>query len=229
MTAKKDEKPPHLFKFKDNFHELFNDWTFYYLIPNRLNSKTPNWNSYLKKLHDFGTFEDFWAIINSIEPAGQLQKGCRYYIFKKDIRPLWEDEKNTGGREISIQYNLPPEPKGKHFHNNQPTPHYAEYLKKLEPIQTMAQEKWIELSVAILCNKSNYFVHNEFINGIEFNVRAKAIKVGIWTKPVTEEQFEQIKNDLIKILKFGDHPDQEEFWTEVIMLEKEKEAMRQKK
>ncbi|KAK8883439.1 hypothetical protein M9Y10_046089 [Tritrichomonas musculus] len=219
--SNKEERAPHLIKIQnDEYHPLFYDWTFYYLIPNRMNSTNNDWNSYLKKLHDFSTFEDFWAILNSIEPSSKLQKGCRYYVFKKPIQPLWEDPGNTGGHEISIHY---------HFSQIKPDQKSIRTFQNSNnisnEIHNKAQEKWKKLIIAVLCNKDEYFHAKELINGIEFTCRANAIKVGIWTKPTTEEQFESLKNDLLNILEYNEK--EEEFKTEVIAIEKEKDETRQ--
>lgn len=220
MLNSNKEKPPHLIHIKNGeYHQLHCDWSFYYLIPNKINSSNKNWNSYLKKLHDFNTFEDFWAIINSIEPASKLQKGCRYYIFKKSIQPLWEDAENTGGREISVQYRLP------QIKQDQKNRHSSPDLINIsKEIHTKAQEKWKKLVIAVLCNKEEYFHEKDFINGIEFNCRANAIKVGIWTKPIKEMQYESLKMNLLNILEYNENED-EIFKTEVIALEEDREEV----
>lgn len=214
MSSSNKEKAPHIIKLKkDEYHQLYCDWTFYYLIPNKINSQNKNWDSYLKKLHDFSTFEDFWAIVNSIEAPSELQKGCRYYIFKKNIQPLWEDQQNTGGREISIQYHFP----------RRSTP---EFFNLLKGVHAKSHQKWIKLVTAVLSNSEEYFHEKESINGVEFTCRANAIKVGIWTKPIAEKQYESLRVDLLKLLEFNE-TENEEYKTEVITLEEEKEEMHQ--
>ncbi|OHT03016.1 Eukaryotic initiation factor 4E family protein [Tritrichomonas foetus] len=184
------------------FHQLNSNWTFYYLIPNRLNAeRTVNWKTYLKILHDFNTFEDFWAIVDSIEPPSRLQKGCRYYIFKKGIEPLWEDPKNNGGKEISIEYRLPSftnnkDKRGKNNHEQ------IEKIQQQKEIMKKCQDKWIDLCMAVFCNHPNYFKATDKINGIEYNCRAGIIKVGIWTKQIDEKDFTSIKDDLHRVMEY---------------------------
>lgn len=84
-------------------HELADHWTFWYLIP-KLDYSTTDWSSFLKELLSFKTFEDFWGILNSINRPSTLVTGCRYYIFKKGIRPLWEDEHNSNGFQVTTSY-----------------------------------------------------------------------------------------------------------------------------
>ena len=222
MSSSNKERAQHIIKIKnEDYHQLYCDWTFYYLIPNKIDSTNKNWNSYLKKLHDFSTFEDFWAIVNSVEQPSNLKKGCRYYIFKKNIQPLWEDQQNTGGRDISRQYQLPQFRQDSK--NRQPKP---ESNQPSNEILIKAQEKWKKLVIAVLCNRDEYFHEKDLINGVEFTCRANAIKVGIWTKPITEQQFESLKTDLLSILEYNE-AENEQFKTELITVEEEKESIHQ--
>lgn len=178
---------PHLIKVKDiDFHDLKDKWTFYYLIPNRQNSQNKEWKNFLRKFFDFQTFEDYWAIINTIDSASQLQKGCRYYIFKNDITPLWEDEKNFKGIEIFSEYPASNQ-KG---HNKK---------MKFQSQQEKCEEDWIKLTSTIL---GNTFKYGDCVNGIEFNCRGAIYKVGIWANSsVTHEKLAEIKAELKKFLK----------------------------
>lgn len=197
------EKTPTLLKSKDiQFHNLQENWTFYYLIPARANvGKDANWQDYLKPLHQFHTFEDFWAIIASIEPAAKLQKGCRYYIFKNDIQPLWENEKNLGGKEISLEFKLPAFPKndkGRRNKNDAQNPYQAQ-----RAVQEQCETKWINLCTKVLCNNTQYFRNVDKINGTEYNFRSGVIKVGIWTSQITDEEFQALEEDLHQALDYN--------------------------
>ena len=202
MSTSNDDKLTNLLKKNiPDLHTMKHEWTFYYLIPAKYNAdKNADWKNYLNVLYDFNTFEVFWAIIASIEPAWKLQKGCRYYIFKKDkdnkrIEPLWEDPNNEGGKEISIEY--------RHPQKSQDSKQRGDLIK----LQKSCEDKWIQLCTSVFCNNTEYFKNIEKINGIEFNIRAQIIKVGIWTERVTDEEFEQLKKDLHKIMGFTG-PDQ---------------------
>lgn len=44
-------------------------------------------------------FGDFFSLYNHISPASELRQGSDFSLFKKGIRPMWEDEANKrGGR-----------------------------------------------------------------------------------------------------------------------------------
>lgn len=41
----------------------------------------------------------FFSLYNHISPASELRQGSDFSLFKKGIRPMWEDEANKrGGR-----------------------------------------------------------------------------------------------------------------------------------
>ena len=46
---------------------------------------------------NFDTVEDFWSLYNHIEVASKLQIGSDYSLFKKGIKPMWEDPHNKDG------------------------------------------------------------------------------------------------------------------------------------
>lgn len=52
-----------------------------------------------KEIASFDTVEDFWSLYNHIKVASSLHQGCDYSLFKRGIRPMWEDDANKcGGR-----------------------------------------------------------------------------------------------------------------------------------
>lgn len=147
-------------------HELKDTWVFWYLIPNL--SKSEDWSNYLKQVGEFHSVEDFWGIMNSVDRPMTLVTGCRYYIFKKGVKPLWEDEGNKDGYQIFCPC---------------PVEAGAEGRK-------IAQEKWEDLAASVL---GAGFTGYEYINGVEFNCRKRATNVGIWTKEMDSETLERVK------------------------------------
>lgn len=150
-------------------------WVFWYLIPNR-SGQANNWGEYLHPLHSFTSIEGFQRILNSVEHPGKLLKGCRYYMFKDNIKPLWEDQQLQSARQILIEMEKTPQ--------NGPE----------------IEEKWIELSIDAL---SGQFNDLDTIVGIEINSRVSSWKVAIWVVlpcPVLEE----IKQRLQLIFPNGD-------------------------
>ena len=158
--------PTHILELPDmEHHELLHTWTYWYLIPNRVGAKSTNWDDFLKALHSFHSIEDFWAIFNSIDPPYKLPKGCRYYIFKEGIKPVWEDPKNDGGFDISIEYDV----------------------SRIQDVQ----QKWITIVTGAL---GNTMPHCQYINGVEFNNKGQKVKIGYWLSKAPDFVTKEIVN-----------------------------------
>lgn len=146
-----------------------------------------NWQDFLKELHDFQTFEDFYAILNTIDPASGLPKGCRYYVFRRGVKPLWEDDGNLNGKEIFAQYPSDP-------------PKNAKPVSKAHAEE--AERRWRDLTLAVIANPRGepQLRHQVKINGVEYNCRGNVVKVGIWTAPLEGSEFKDIEEDVRVIL-----------------------------
>lgn len=78
-------------------HPLQNEWTLWYLE----NDRNKTWEEMLNEITSFDTVEDFWSLYNHIRFASDLKQGNDYSLFKKNIRPMWEDDANKrGGRWV---------------------------------------------------------------------------------------------------------------------------------
>lgn len=74
-------------------HPLDTAWTLWYFK----NDRDRDWEQNQREVASFDTVEDFWAIINNIEVPSNLAHGCDYSLFRKGIRPMWEDNANKNG------------------------------------------------------------------------------------------------------------------------------------
>lgn len=78
-------------------HPLQNQWTLWYLE----NDRSKSWEDMQNEITSFDTVEDFWSLYNHIRVASELKQGNDYSLFKKNIRPMWEDAANKrGGRWV---------------------------------------------------------------------------------------------------------------------------------
>ena len=57
----------------------------------------------VKKIADFDTIEDFWSIFQHLRKPDSCIPGIEYFMFKEQIKPLWEDENNKNGGRFSIK------------------------------------------------------------------------------------------------------------------------------
>jgi translation initiation factor 4E len=78
-------------------HTLRYSWVFWFRPPI---SKSNGYLEYEKTLHamaGFSTAEDFFTIYRHLKRPSTLPLVSDYHIFKKGIRPVWEDEENKRG------------------------------------------------------------------------------------------------------------------------------------
>lgn len=74
-----------------------NGWVFWFRPPIQ---KSNGYLEYEKTLHamaGFDTVEDFFTIYKHLKRPSTLPLVSDYHIFKKGIRPVWEDEENKKG------------------------------------------------------------------------------------------------------------------------------------
>ena len=92
---------------KTSLEEKF---TFWYRIseeanllqPKQLLNKT-EYETQVKKIAEFETIEDFWAIFQHLRKPDSCKPGIEFQMFKSHIKPMWEDEYNKQGGKISIK------------------------------------------------------------------------------------------------------------------------------
>jgi len=78
-------------------HPLRNSWVFWFRPPI---SKANGFIEYEKTLHPIATVETvehFFAIYQHLKRPSALPLVSDYHLFKKGIRPIWEDEENKKG------------------------------------------------------------------------------------------------------------------------------------
>jgi translation initiation factor 4E len=79
-------------------HLLENSWVIWY-DSRKLHQQgsQDDWFANLQTVAVFNTVEDFWRTYNHIKRPSDLENGSNYHLFKKGIKPMWEDERNRNG------------------------------------------------------------------------------------------------------------------------------------
>lgn len=80
-------------------HPLHSQWTLWYLH----NDRQKSWEDMQNRITAFETVEDFWSLYNHIRVASEIGGGNDYSLFKRNIRPMWEDKQNKSGGRWLIQ------------------------------------------------------------------------------------------------------------------------------
>jgi len=129
-------------------HKLQHSWTFWFFR----NTRTLSWEQNQTKMATVETIEDFWMMINSLQPASQLPNGCDYSVFRSGIFPDWEDFQNMlGGRWIVRDQD-----------------------------KTKMDSNWLELLFLLVGEHAED--QAGLINGAVVNVRNKGNKLAVWLR-----------------------------------------------
>ncbi|XP_071455670.1 eukaryotic translation initiation factor 4E-like [Hetaerina americana] len=152
-------------------HPLQNIWTLWFYE----NDRSKSWEDNQREITSFDTVEDFWGLYNNIKAASDLRVGCDYSLFKKGIRPMWEDDANKrGGR----------------------------WLVNLEKKRNELTNIWLEV---LLCMIGEAFDEcSDEVCGAVLNVRSKLDKIGLWTANYSNDtSVKEIGRKLKERLRIG--------------------------
>jgi len=88
-------------------HPLENEWTFWYDRRmgggTRVKGERERYENNLKPIGHFASVEDFWRHYNYMVKPSDLENNANYHLFKKGVKPLWEDPVNSKGGKWIIQ------------------------------------------------------------------------------------------------------------------------------
>jgi translation initiation factor 4E len=147
----------------------------WYIVPDRYAIKPSEWNDYLHVMSTFDTVHDMWATLNAAGRATQLPKGSRFYVFKKGVKPLWEDRQNEGGRLISIEHSIGNARKAK------------------------IADRWIDVVLAVL---GESMARSDLVNGVEFTVRKETYNICLWTCPCDDAAALVIQQEVARLVNW---------------------------
>uniref|UniRef100_A0A1B0FDF9 eIF-4F 25 kDa subunit n=1 Tax=Glossina morsitans morsitans TaxID=37546 RepID=A0A1B0FDF9_GLOMM len=154
-------------------HPLQNTWTLWYLE----NDRTKSWEDMQNEIMSFDTVEDFWSLYNHIKPPSDIKIGCDYSLFKKGIRPMWEDAANKKGGRWVITLNRSP--------------------------KAEVDNLWLDV---LLCLIGETFEHSDQVCGAVVNIRNKNNKISIWTANGDKKEAAlEIGHKLRDVLCLGRH------------------------
>ncbi|KAF2877154.1 translation initiation factor eIF 4e-like domain-containing protein [Massariosphaeria phaeospora] len=171
-----------VFHDAENFnvkHPLMNTWTLWFTKPP--SGKGDNWAELLKEVISFDSVEEFWGIYNNITPTSDLALKSDYHLFKKGVRPEWEDPQNKHGGKWAFQFK--------------------------DKKQVNIDALWLHVMLAAIGENLEDEEDKE-VMGVVVNVRRGFYRIGLWTRTVGKalpgekgRSFEQGKEVLQKIGK----------------------------
>ena len=148
--------------------KLQNKFVFWYHIINT--SYDQDYKAQIKKLAQFETLEDFWAIFQYLKKPDDCKQPIEFQLFKEGIAPMWEDENNKNGGRIALKLR-------KEFSNL----------------------VWEELVFAFIGGYFAKEIKDE-INGLVINCKKDFNTLQIWTKSFSDEVTSGIEKNIREIL-----------------------------
>ena len=129
-----------------------------------MNKKNARQNEYvLHEVYTFGTVEDFWRMYNHTYTISEVISNTDYLIFKKGIRPEWEDPANREGGKWVV--TLPIE----------------------DDMEEEVDKAWLQLLLHVT---GGMFEKKErdMINGMIFSIRDKHLRISLWCNSSTDKE-----------------------------------------
>jgi translation initiation factor 4E len=125
----------------------------------------------LTVIGDFDTVESFCRYFNWLKSPSKLEKNSNYHLFKKGIKPMWEDEANAnGGKWVLTMKNNP----------------------------QLLDRCWNWLAMALVGEDMD---EGDEICGAVVSLRSKVDRIQLWTRSKEDvERINGIGRKMVKIL-----------------------------
>lgn len=143
----------------NSYHKLSNTWVLWFHDP-----CDTEWglDSY-QNIFEFDTIEHFWSLFNNLDK--NLVTQGMFFIMKKNIVPLWEDEKNENGGCWSYRIQ-----------------------------KRNSYEAWLNLAMALCGNHLTDQEDSDMINGISISPKKSFCIIKIWNNDSKKNNINIIKN-----------------------------------
>lgn len=77
-------------------YRLASEWSVWYDKPAQKKQSRTDYNSSMKHIYQFDSVKAFWGLYNHLN-LDKMPVGANLRIFKSNIQPTWEDDKNREG------------------------------------------------------------------------------------------------------------------------------------
>jgi len=146
-------------------HLLHNEWTLWYDSRNETNKARPAtaavWGASVREVLSFNSVEDFWGLFNNLVEPSRLSVRSNYHLFKKGVRPAWEDEANAKGGSWVVEF--PPRVDSELFN-----------------------KAWLNTVLAMV---GETFTDADDVNGLVASLRKPGNRLSLWTKSAANREM----------------------------------------
>ena len=144
---------------------------YIYQNPPKTKLDKSEYENQIKKIAEFETIEDFWAIFQHLRKPDSCRPGIEFQLFRYGVKPIWEDDNNKNGGKVTIK------------------------LRK--DFTTII---WEEMIFSLIGDVLPESIKNE-INGIVVASRKDFNKLQIWFKNWSEEKNNIIEEHIRDLLQ----------------------------
>lgn len=160
---------------------LQHEWVFWYL---GVCPEQTDYENHVKELAEVNSIQTFWSCFNHLPLA--LPEKQSLHLFKKSIKPLWEDPANMYGGELTFRVAKC---------------HSAEFIKEV---------------LLLLIGEALPTSEDDEICGVSFSSRHSSDLVAIWNRNgIAEGSIEQIKQAILQSLPTGIVPQENQIYYKV--------------
>ncbi|KAJ2762455.1 eukaryotic translation initiation factor 4E [Coemansia nantahalensis] len=152
-------------------HKLNSEWTLWFDNQSG-KASAATWTDNLKPIVTIGTVEEFWGVYNTVAIATDLPNRSNLHLFRKGIKPMWEDSANSEGGKWGILLQ--------------------------RSIGEKANEHWLHTLLACI---GETFEASSDVCGVVFSNRKNCFRIAIWTRnAANRDACESIGRHLKKVL-----------------------------
>ena len=76
---------------------------YIYQNPPKTKLDKSEYENQIKKIAEFETIEDFWAIFQHLRKPDSCRPGIEFQLFRFGVKPIWEDDNNKNGGKVTIK------------------------------------------------------------------------------------------------------------------------------
>lgn len=169
-------------------HPLQNAWTLYYdLQRHHGQSSSDQYEATLKCVGQFTSLESFFDTFSTLHRPSRLEKNANYHLFKRGVKPMWEDPANAqGGRWVITLRDRGQSAGSRAAH------------------EALVDRSWMWLVLALIGETLD---DDDIVTGAVCSLRGKGDRIALWMRckePV--DQINRLGQKLMRLLELENEP-----------------------
>jgi translation initiation factor 4E len=184
-------------------HPLEASWTVWFLHRGP-GMKISNYLLATKQVRTFSTVEEFWDTYSHLRRVDKLPFTSEFQIFRKGVKPLWEDPINEKGGKWVVRFKRPMKERKKE--DGTPMLDHQQNTHRHIQCRQQAALHWENLLLAVLGGSlADGEIPFDEILGLVISVRRDEDILSVWTRSSdNEDAKEKIRSGIKRVLNLPD-------------------------